>query len=143
MITFDVREDVSKTLQAKAARMKNLRAPLTQIGQRLVESTRRRIKTTKVDADGNAWAAWAPETLLARQRRGTIGDGLLYETGRLYRSISARINARSVTVNSSAPYARYHQLGTTKLPARPFIGLSKQDVRVATTIMNSHIRGDK
>lgn len=143
MITFKIEENLSKTLQAKAARLRDIRRPLESIGLRLVESTRRRIKTTKTDPDGNRWEPWALSTEEARQRRGTSGGGLLYETGSLYTSIRARVSGREVTVSSDEPYARYHQVGTWRLPARPFIGLSKQDIRIATTIMNSHIRGDK
>ena len=143
MITFKVEENVSKTLQAKLARLRDIRRPLEQVAQMLVESTRRRIKSTKTDPDGNRWEPWASSTMAARERNGTAGGGLLYETGSLWSTIRGRVQGRTAVVTSDEPYVKYLQLGTTKMPARPFMGISKQDARNTTSIMNAHIRGDK
>lgn len=63
------------------------------------------------------WAPLAPSTI---RRKGH--DKILYDTGRLRDSISiGEVTPSSATVGTDAPYAPYHQFGTKKMVARPFI----------------------
>lgn len=89
-----------------------------------LRETQRRILVTKTDPAGQAWAPWSFRTMLQRVREGSAGLGILNRTGRLLRSISARVSGDSVTISSNADYARYHQEGTPRTPARPFINVN-------------------
>lgn len=97
-------------------------------GQQEVERIRQRISVDKTSPDGNAWAPWSMATLRERRREGTLAGGLLNRTGALINSIAFKLNKATLTVFSSAPYAKYLQLGTDKMPARPFMGWSTEGV---------------
>lgn len=45
----------------------------------------------------------------------------LYDTGALSQSLTLKIGAGKAGVASDRPYAAYHQYGTKKMPARPFV----------------------
>jgi phage gpG-like protein len=62
--------------------------------------------------------AWRP----LKRRRGKP----LVKTGRLRGSISAVIQGDAVSVFSGVPYAGFHQLGTSRIPARPFLGVGSR-----------------
>lgn len=105
-------------------RLKNPRPLLSEVGDLIREDIQTRIKKTKVDPQGNAWAPWAESTYIARAKEGSAGLGLLYRTGRLYNSLLKDVHSRDVKVYSTAPYARFLNNGTSNMPAREFIGVS-------------------
>ena len=142
MIKVSVKER-TQYLQTLLEQLKNPSTALDKIGKKFVESTQRRISTTKESPDGKPWAPWALATLLGRQRRGTTGTGLLYESGTLADSIKHQVQGKQVTVFSDAPYARFLQAGTSKMPARPFIGFSQNDMSSTEIILRRYLRGDK
>jgi phage virion morphogenesis protein len=113
-------------------------ALLEKIGQYLVSSTQARIRTTKVAPNGALWAPWAPSTARAKERSGQ-GGSLLLNSGRLFNSISHQVVAGQVEVTSNAPYARFLQLGTNRMPARPFLGISKDDESAIAGLVRRHI----
>lgn len=122
-----------------------LRAPqpaLEEIGKGLQQSTKDRIRTTKLSPDGKPFAPWSFSTLKARQKEGTAAAGILFRTGKLHESIQYQVvnNQVQVGADSSAPYAKYLQFGTMKMPARPFIGFSQQDLEMIRKILRNHIR---
>jgi len=69
---------------------------------------------------GTPWAA----------RKKPAPHPLLNKSGRLKRSVFAKSSAvgngdHVVTFGASAPYGDFHQGGTSKMPARPFLPLTK------------------
>lgn len=101
---------------------------LEEVGQMLLESTRERIITSKTDPEGRAWKPWARSTALARSKDGSAARGLLYKSGNLLDSLEVRIvGDMKVSVATQVPYAQFLQNGTNRMPARPFLGASKQD----------------
>lgn len=73
------------------------------------------------------WAPLAPSTIerkrAARQGLHNNPASILYAIGAMRASIGFKVNASqlSVTVGSNSPYAIYHELGTSRMPARPFL----------------------
>ena len=58
---------------------------------------------------------WAPR----KDKKST--HPLLIKNGHLWKSFRSRVTGPdTVTVGSDREYAKYHQLGTKKMPARPF-----------------------
>lgn len=102
------------------------KAALEQLGAEEVQAVQDRIRTGKTSPEGQAWRPWALATLRQRIREGTTGGGLLYKTGALYNSIKWKITSANLIIYSDSPYAQYHQNGTSRMPARPFMGWSKQ-----------------
>ena len=64
------------------------------------------------------WAPLAPSTLRKKQPR----QGILHVTGRLRGSYSrtphVNINRNTMRIGSVVPYAKYHERGTARMPAR-------------------------
>lgn len=90
-----------------------------------IEETRKRIETTKVTPDGQPWAPWALST---RKLRAKTGGTLLNVTGRLARSFYSIVTDRMAIIRSAAPYFKYLQEGTPKMPARPMLGWSQKTI---------------
>ena len=72
------------------------------------------------------WADLAPSTVEEKQRLGFVGrvsptDPLL-RTGELRASISHTIEGNKLVLGSDDPVAAYQELGTPRIPPRPFIG---------------------
>ena len=95
---------------------------LELIGHSEVENARGRIQQTKVNPWGGDWASWADSTAYSRERKGTAGQGLLWDRGDLLESIHFAIMGESVEIGSDLEIARYLQDGTERMPARPFLG---------------------
>ena len=72
-------------------------------------------------------APWAPRKDAGRPKgRGHHEHPLLIRSGNLRQSITWRLNGSdSVVVGAPVKYAGYHQLGTKKMPARPFFPFDK------------------
>lgn len=126
--------------------LSNLKDPkplLKRIGQNLEDSTIARLVATKESPSGSPWAPWASGTAKARARTGNSGNGLLYNSGRLIKSIKHEVRGNTVTVGSdpSAPYASFLQNGTKNMPARPFVGISRGDQDNIFEIVKRSFRG--
>lgn len=121
----------------------NLRPALVEIGEDLVESTKRRFVTSTAP-DGSDWALNSVlSTLLYKE-----GDKPLVNHGTLSDQIFYNASADELEVGSTMEYAAMMQFGGTKdefphlwgdIPARPFLGLSDQDRTDILTVLARHI----
>ena len=100
---------------------------LDQVGQVMVELARERIEKTKASPEGDKWAPWASSTARARRKEGTAGTGLLLRTGKLRDSIEYEVQGPKVVVRSRELYGQYLQNGTSRMPARPFLGTGPRE----------------
>lgn len=124
--------------------IKSLKQPnklLEEIGQILQGSVQERIVKSKEDPEGKKWAPWSFATHRARIKDGDESKGLLYKSGKLRDSIKYELSDTRVIVGSdeTAPYAEYLNDGTNKMPARPFIGISKKDETAITKAIKGYI----
>ena len=115
---------------------------MEQVGQELVNSTKRRIETTKQDPDGQPWSPWALATKRAREKDGTSGKGLLNRTGRLLESITYQVQGNNLAIGTEVPYSVFLQMGTSKMPARRFIGFGAQDEQTIRRIWTEWLNND-
>lgn len=119
-------------MQAVRTRFKQIeRAPDTvikKVAEEEVANVQERIRNSKTDPEGRAWSPWSMATLRQRQADGTAGNGLLYRTGSLLGSIQYRISQKTLTIFSNVGYAKFHQFGTSKMDARPFLGWSRTSI---------------
>ena len=84
------------------------------------------------DPDGIPWADLAPETIRKRRRRGTWPGKKLQDSKALVTSVLVRgafdnvdrETAYSLEFGTSDPKGFRHQQGTSRMPARRFIGMS-------------------
>lgn len=110
------------------------RAMLTDIGEDIAERERDRISDDKFDPDGQEWAPWSTSYADSLQ-----GVSLLERTGRMRKSFRSKSSSKSVSIRNIAPYAKFHQGGTKKMPARPILGWGPEEIEIAnnhaTTIL--------
>lgn len=104
----------------KAAKIK---AMIPQVLDRMANNAVYHFKVTNFDAKGfvdNTVRSWAPI-------KDNDGRQPLVKTGRMRSSISVlRRMSFSRVIGSDVPYAPYQNFGTKNIPARKFIGDSKQ-----------------
>lgn len=110
---------------------------LSTIGDTLVSSTSKRFE----EGRDPAGKAWEPSARAMEQGGKTLAD-----TGRLMQSVDYAVTPDSVMVGSNVTYARIHQLGgkagrghKVTIPARPYLGVSKQDKEEVQRIMHSFL----
>lgn len=132
-----------------------------EVGEALLTSTKRRFKEGK-GPDGTAWPKSA--------RVKAEGGQTLVQRRRLERSITYKVSPGQVDIGTNDRRAEVHQLGKTikprrkkaltfkvrakagrkkwqfvtvkqvKMPARPFIGLSREDEQTVSTIIADHLK---
>lgn len=98
-----------------------------------LQDTRRRIAITKTDPHGRRWAPWSFNTFKYRRQRGTLGGGLLFESGALWRSIKYTIRGNTMKLGSTVEYAKYLQNGRTtptNMPARQIVNLNTRRSKI-------------
>ena len=108
------------TLAGFAARMLVLNKELKQAEQDILEKGARMIRAEARAAIGTYtynWERLKPETV-ARKRSG---DSPLLETGELRDSISYTVGIGEAHVGSNNDKAVWHELGTKRVPPRPFL----------------------
>lgn len=126
---------ITASLNRLQLRMGDLSVPMGEIGSILENSISDRIRRTKQDPDGNDWAG----TKLPKPR-SQILIGLGAQGGMLS-GITHIASKNSVIVGSDKHYAVYHQLGTRKMPARSFLGISAQDYRDIDELLSDWLSG--
>lgn len=109
-----------------------LQRALKSIGTAVVAQTIERFEN-EVDPDGNKWKHRKVETNKTRGRKILHNSGQLkrvtYVTGKGFVKIGATVN-----------YGVFHQFGTRKMPARPFLGINKDDYEEITDILSNQLR---
>jgi phage gpG-like protein len=90
----------------------------------------------EVDPRDNKWADLKPATWARKKTRK-----ILTETGKLRRSIKITGDRSGIKMNASAEYAGYLQSGTSKMPARPFLGWSPKWLNLLRERIVKHVRG--
>ncbi len=148
-----IKDDQAKAeLKKTASKMANPEGALKQIGGVGLRSI------AKTFAAGGRPTKWKPSI-----RAEATGGKTLLKTARLFRSITFSVGARMVTWGTSVKYARIHQLGGTikpksakalkinipgigwrtmkqvTIPARPFLVLQDEDIRVFGRIIAEEV----
>lgn len=117
-----------------------MRAPeqvIKQVALDEVKATQNRIRNSKTDPEGQPWAPWSMATIRANKNRG---GSLLFRTGTLLNSIEYRISEKTLTIYSNVGYAKYLQFGTPKMPARPFLGWSRESINKIKKILQDAVK---
>ncbi len=129
MITIDSVQAMAE-LDAMLMRMHETAPFLEAVGEREVEAVQHRIRDTKTDPLGNAWAPWSPFTRSERTHKGNADLGLLLDEGDLLLSVDKNVTIDAVEIGSNEPYSIDLQDGTPIMPARKFLGWSPDSVPV-------------
>lgn len=119
--------------------VQNMTPLSNKIGEALVVSTRQRFK----DEKSPSGEKWDPSNRAVEQGGQTLSD-----TARLKNSIRYEATSDTVFVGTNVKYAAIHQFGSDggsfKRPsgviARPFLGISKEDLEEAKDIAAKHVQ---
>ena len=142
----------------------NMRPVYADIGQELVNTTRRRFEVSEAP-DGSKWEPNSPVTLARlvgpsmRKKDGSLnkrGEAriaskrpLIGETRLLSTEIHDVVTATGVQVGSNKVQAAMMHFGGTKaefphlwgdIPARPFVGVSREDEREILALTLDHLK---
>lgn len=119
-LQFEIKADalIEKLKEAKK-KLDNLQKPLREAGLYMERETRLNF-ARQSSPEGAPWAALKASTL-RRKRSGAI----LRETSALMGSVQFMgASNTEAKVGAGTAYGVYHQFGTSKMAARPFIGIA-------------------
>lgn len=109
---------------------------LDGVGALLESSARDRIGNTKTDPDGQPWDNWSPAYAADRPN----GKGLLQDSNALLDSLSHETRPPSeVIIFAATVYAATHQFGRGAIPARAYLGISRDDERDIQSLLDDLI----
>lgn len=94
---------------------------------------------TEQSPDGKKWEDLDPVYKKSRFAKGYDGK-MLHRTGQLIDSLNIDYGDDFAAVGVSESYGIYHQLGTKKMSARPFLGVSEDGVEEIKDILKNAIR---
>lgn len=89
--------------------------------------------------DGKKWEDLDPVYKKSRFAKGYDGK-MLHRTGQLIDSLNIDYGDDFAAVGVSESYGIYHQLGTKKMSARPFLGVSEDGIDEIKDILKNAIR---
>ena len=129
---------IQKALNRIAQAGRNLREPLGDIGEHLLNTHRERWALEK-SPDGIPWEPLS-EGYVERKRRKRPAAGILVYDDLLKGALRYQIRGNALELGTDLPYGATHQFGRDAIPARPFLGLSKADERDVLDILREHLR---
>ena len=151
-ITITVNDaEVRNALVALSGKLKDLKRPLREIGRVMKMSTYQRFVDSK-DPDGNDWIEnpdWVA-AIWAHDKDRPIGDKKpLVWHGHMRDTLRYQVSAFELLVGTDKEYGKDMQFGVRKywkrvkriitIPARPFLGVSKQDRVDILEILFDHL----
>lgn len=154
---------VLDALQALTGRVDNLAPAMSEIGERLTETTQERFNTS-TGPDGQRWEENSEATILGylsgvkgaySKKAGMTKKGMtallgkkpLVASGLLQGDIHWQLIPGGVTIGTDRfadewdAGAAVHQFGSRsgKIPARPFLGVSDEDEQTILDILGQHL----
>ena len=137
---------VDRTLGVLAAKVKDLRPAWEDIRH---DFQAREDWVFKREGAVSGWDRWRPlnPVYAAWKRKHGFGSKILVKTGRLKRSLVSgspdtifESKPKSMVVGTRVPYAKYHQLGTSKMPKREPIRLTEPQKRFWVQIIHKFLK---
>lgn len=158
-VTVDVKDikRLTNKLNGYSLSSSERKSLMVSLGVEIEEQTKDRFYSTQTAPDGKQWADFADVTRRYLIKEGLGGTArLLNRTGQLAKSITGQASEWQVIVGSAEEYAATHQFGakqgsfgrTSKnapipwgdIPARPFLGLSSDDISDLEDLTESWLR---
>lgn len=128
-----------KVISKAGHKLNSTQALMASVGEALVSGTVKRFENEE-DPAGKQWPA--------SKRAAAEGGKTLTKTARLRGSIDYAATSDKVMVGSNVAYARIHQMGgkagkghKVSLPARPFLGVSVEDMEEVKNTMTDFLAG--
>lgn len=127
------RDEVKKI----TGRIKNVIPPLALFAKKKAADIQKQFDN-HTDPDGRPWAPLSPKTI-ARKKQNR--DKILTHYGPLRKSIKVEVVQEGLRLTAGATYAKFHQTGTSRMPQRLILAITKTDkVRIGRFI-KQHVAG--
>lgn len=111
---------------------------LDNVGAIVESQTRRRISDEKTAPDGTSWAPWSERYAKTRN----ANQSLLVSQGYMLDTLLHQSVGRSdVEIGSNKVYAPTHQAGSSRIPERPFLGLSRSNEDEVVSVVEDWLAG--
>ena len=128
-------------LKATADKLQNMRQFWSSVGMYVQRQTIRERFNKEQSPEGQKWKPLAESTIRRRKKHHKRGQmKILQDTGELRRSIAYEAGNNSVKVGSILKYARTHQFGRGKIPARPFLGVTESEKNHIVSMFGQYIK---
>jgi hypothetical protein len=99
-----------------------LEADLVKIGE-----AQKKLAKDLIGHEHDGWPPLADSTIEEKAAKGYPVPAPLLREGTLRDSIEMRVEGQEMTVGSDEPVALYQEMGTSRIPPRPFISKSAVD----------------
>jgi len=128
--------EVLERLAIAAEKLGDLSIPVSQSAEYMLKETKLNFAKQSTP-DGAGWAALAASTLAQKG-----GGKILQDSGALLGSIAIQGagSKQAYITSTGVAYAIYHQAGTSKMPAREFIGVSGRHEARFSQIFKKYIK---
>ena len=133
-------ERLKQRLKATADKLQNMRQFWSSVGMYVQRQTIRERFNKEQSPDGQKWKPLAESTKRRKKRHKRGQMKILHDTGALRRSIAYEAGNNSVKVGSVLKYARTHQFGRGKIPARPFLGVTEGEKKHIVSMFGQYIK---
>lgn len=146
-IEFEGLSEVSDRLRQLRDRTGDLKPALKNIGEYMRMRTEENFQNEQTP-DGQGWTPLKPKTLQQKRRKKSSINKILQDTGDLRSSLAYQVDDSSVIIGTNIKVSNgyslgaIHQFGAPKrnIPARPFLGLSRDDVDEVINIIGDHLQ---
>ncbi|WP_314847009.1 phage virion morphogenesis protein [Treponema lecithinolyticum] len=113
---------------------------LKSLGVEIETQISERIESTKRDPEGKTWAELADKTRQYLLKHFPSARPPLWRTGELLDTIESQVSGAVLLTGATKEYAGFLQDGTKRMPARPFIGLSAQDIADLADLIDAWLK---
>lgn len=127
--------DVSISLGRAVGRMSDLTPAMKRASVLMIGSVNQNFQRSGRPVP---WRPLSPAYLKRKVAQGYSPKPLI-RTGLLRASIAEKVSRTGFRVGTSVPYAKYHQLGTSSIPARPYLVFQRQDIEVINQVVLDHL----
>lgn len=133
-------ETLTKKLKGYALTPAQENNLLKSLGVEIETQISERIESTKRDSEGKTWADIADKTRRYLLKHFPSARPPLWRTGELLDTIESQVSGGVLLTGATKEYAGFLQDGTKRMPARPFIGLSAQDIADLADLIDAWLK---
>ncbi len=133
---------VKKTLEGLSAGLKDLKRPLEDVGDTLLEHYSETVFESQGQANGAAWRPLSAATLKLRaERRGYYAKApkrtgkILIWTGKLQEGFRKTVSSTKLVIENNVDYFKHHQINS-----RPMLAITSQVITKVVEGLNNYIR---
>lgn len=132
---------LKQRLNSQANNLLNLQPFWQLVGMYVQKQTIKERFDKEQAPDGTKWKPLSPARIKQRMRRHRTGQmKILQDVGELRRSVQYEAGQTYVRIGSNLIYARTHQFGRGKIPARPFLGITPNERRHINDMFRAYLK---